>query len=117
MSQYTAVFTRVLRVGIYAASASTLSLVPAEAAAAFWTHPAGWVLALVFYDFCYYWHHRAGTRMRPVLGRARRAPPEPALQPVDRAAPDQQGVLVGWVFYLPMAVLGRAARRCSASSR
>jgi alkylglycerol monooxygenase len=39
-------------------------------------------------------------------GRARGAPPEPGLQPVHRAAPDQQRRLLGWIFYLPMAVAG-----------
>ena len=45
------------------------------------------------------------TRCALLLGGARGAPPEPGLQPLHRAAPDQLGRL-GWIFYLPMAVLG-----------
>jgi alkylglycerol monooxygenase len=60
MSQFTAVFTRLLRLGIYTFIYSSVSLVPLEAAKAFWNTWYGWCLALVFYDFCYYWLHRAG---------------------------------------------------------
>jgi sterol desaturase/sphingolipid hydroxylase (fatty acid hydroxylase superfamily) len=45
---------------------------------------------LLIYDLCYYWHHRLGHTGRAVLGRARGAPPERGLQPLDRAAPDLQ---------------------------
>ena len=60
LSEVTKVLTRLLRVGIYTAVYTHVSLVPAEAAQAFWTTWWGWLLALVFYDFCYYWLHRAG---------------------------------------------------------
>ncbi len=106
MSQYTAVFTRLLRVGVYAAAASSLSLVPAEAAAAFWTSPLGWVLALVFYDFCYYWLHRAGHESaifwaaHVVHHQSRHYNLSTALRQTS------SGALLGWVFYLPMAVAG-----------
>jgi sterol desaturase/sphingolipid hydroxylase (fatty acid hydroxylase superfamily)/uncharacterized membrane protein YhhN len=106
MSQYTAVFTRLLRVGIYAAAASSLSLVPAEAAAAFWTSPLGWVLALVFYDFCYYWLHRAGHES--AIFRAAHVVHHQSRHYNLSAALRQtsSGALLGWVFYLPMAVAG-----------
>jgi hypothetical protein len=87
LSQVSAVFTRLLRVGIYTAVYSSVALFPDTA---FWTTWYGWLLALVFYDFCYYWLHRAGHESGGVLGRPRGAPPEPGLQPVHRAAPDQQ---------------------------
>ncbi len=60
LSQISAVFTRLLRVGIYTAVYASVSLVPLEEARAFWTTWQGWLLALVFYDFCYYWLHRMG---------------------------------------------------------
>jgi len=59
LSQVSAVFTRPLRIGIYTAVFSTVTLLPDSS---FWTTPLGWLLALVFYDFCYYWLHRAGHR-------------------------------------------------------
>jgi alkylglycerol monooxygenase len=60
MSQFTAVFTRLLRLGVYTAVYASVSLVPLDAAKEFWSSWVGWVLALIFYDFCYYWLHRAG---------------------------------------------------------
>ena len=57
LSQISAVFTRLLRVGIYTAIYSSVALYPD---AEFWNHWSGWLLALVFYDLCYYWLHRAG---------------------------------------------------------
>ncbi|HZN48067.1 MAG TPA: sterol desaturase family protein, partial [Ramlibacter sp.] len=57
LSQISAVLTRLFRVGLYTAVFSWVSFWHDEA---FWTSPAGWLLALVFYDFCYYWLHRAG---------------------------------------------------------
>jgi len=59
LSQVSAVLTRLLRIGIYTAVFSTVTLLPDSS---FWTTPLGWLLALVFYDFCYHWLHRAGHR-------------------------------------------------------
>jgi sterol desaturase/sphingolipid hydroxylase (fatty acid hydroxylase superfamily)/acyl dehydratase len=106
MSRYTAVFTRLLRVGVHAAAASSLSLVPAEAAAEFWTSPLGWVLALAFYDFCCYWLHRAGHESaifwaaHVVHHQSRHYNLSTALRQTSSDA------LLGWVVYLPMAVAG-----------
>ena len=47
-----------------------------------------------------------GARIGRAVGRARGAPPEPGLQPEHRAAPDQFGALLGWPFYVPMALAG-----------
>ncbi|MDQ8002534.1 MAG: sterol desaturase family protein, partial [Pseudomonadota bacterium] len=60
LSQISAVLTGLLRIGIYTAVYASLALVPHEAAQTFWTTWYGWLLALVFYDFCYYWLHRMG---------------------------------------------------------
>jgi sterol desaturase/sphingolipid hydroxylase (fatty acid hydroxylase superfamily)/uncharacterized membrane protein YhhN len=106
MSQYTAVFTRVLRVTIYAIAASSLSLVPPEAARAFWTGPLGWVLALLFYDFCYYWQHRISHERTLFWGahvvhhQSRHYNLSTALRQTST------GAFLGWIFYLPMALAG-----------
>jgi hypothetical protein len=65
-----------------------------------------WVFALVFYDFCYYWHHRAGHRVAAFW----------AAHAVHHQSEDynlstalrqtSSGFLLGWVFYLPMALAG-----------
>ena len=55
ISQITAIFTRLLRIGIYTLVFEQLSLFPEQA---WWNTWYGYVLALVFYDLCYYWFHR-----------------------------------------------------------
>ena len=106
MSQYTAVFTRLLRVGIYAAIGSSLALVPAGAAAAFWTSPPGWVLALLFYDVCYYWQHRL-SHERTLLWAAHVVHHQSQHYNLSTALRQSStGVLLGWVFYVPMALAG-----------
>ena len=60
LSQTSAVFTRLLRIGIYTALFEHLALWRSHA---FWTSAAGWLLARVLYDFCYYWLHRMGHRV------------------------------------------------------
>jgi sterol desaturase/sphingolipid hydroxylase (fatty acid hydroxylase superfamily) len=59
MSQVTGVFGRLLRIGLYTLAFEHLALfrLPSDA---LWV----WLFALVFYDFCYYWLHRAGHRVR-----------------------------------------------------
>jgi len=57
LSQVSAVLTRLFRIGIYTAVFSWVSFWHDDA---FWTSPPGWLVALVCYDFCYYWLHRAG---------------------------------------------------------
>jgi sterol desaturase/sphingolipid hydroxylase (fatty acid hydroxylase superfamily)/uncharacterized membrane protein YhhN len=106
MSQYSAVFTRLLRVGLYAAAAGSLSVVPADAARAFWTSPVGWPVALLFYDLCYYWQHRVSHERaifwaaHVVHHQSRRYNLSTALRQTST------GALLGWIFYLPMAFAG-----------
>ncbi len=106
LSEISKVFTRLLRVGIYGAVYTTLSIVPIEAAREFWTTWYGWILALVFYDFCYYWLHRAGHESalfwaaHVVHHQSQDYNLSTALRQTS------SGALVGWVFYIPMAVAG-----------
>ena len=106
LSQISAVFTRLLRIGLYTAVAGSLSLVPAEAAQAFWTSWYGWLLALLFYDFCYYWHHRLGHEVG-VLWAAHVVHHQSEHYNLTTALRQTStGALLGWVFYLPMALAG-----------
>jgi alkylglycerol monooxygenase len=106
LSETSKVFTRLLRLGIYAAFYNTVSLVPIDEARAFWTTWYGWLLALVFYDFCYYWLHRAGHECalfwaaHVVHHQSQDYNLSTALRQTS------SGALVGWVFYLPMAMAG-----------
>jgi alkylglycerol monooxygenase len=103
LSQISAVFTRLLRVGIYTAVYSSVALFPDHA---FWTTWAGWLLALVFYDFCYYWLHRAGHEVA-VFWAAHVVHHQSQDYNLSTALRQtSSGALLGWVFYLPMAVAG-----------
>lgn len=103
LSQVSAVFTRLLRIGIYTAVYSAIALVPDTG---FWTSAGGWLLALLFYDFCYYWHHRFGHTCalfwaaHVVHHQSQDYNLSTALRQTS------SGALFGWVFYLPMALAG-----------
>lgn len=106
LSETTKVFTRLLRVGIYGAVYTTVSLVPIEAARDFWMSWYSWLLALVVYDLCYYWAHRAGHECalfwaaHVVHHQSQDYNLSTALRQTS------SGALVGWIFYLPMAIAG-----------
>jgi alkylglycerol monooxygenase len=106
MSQFTAVFTRLLRLGIYTFIYASVSLVPLEAAKAFWSTWYGWFLALVFYDFCYYWLHRAGheTAIFWAAHVVHHQSQDYNLSTALRQT--SSGALLGWLFYIPMALAG-----------
>lgn len=103
LSQISAVFTRLLRVGIYTAVYGVFALFPD---AALWDHWAGWLLALLFYDFCYYWHHRLGHESA-VLWAAHVVHHQSEDYNLSTALRQtSSGALLGWIFYVPMAVIG-----------
>jgi alkylglycerol monooxygenase len=103
LSQISAVFTRLFRVGIYTAIYSTVALWPDTP---FWTTWYGWLLALVFYDFCYYWLHRAGHESA-VFWAAHVVHHQSQDYNLSTALRQtSSGALLGWVFYVPMAVAG-----------
>jgi alkylglycerol monooxygenase len=78
--------------------------------------PWVWVVALLFYDFCYYWLHRAGHRVA-VLWAAHAVHHQSEDYNLGTALRQtSSGFLLGWVFYLPMA-WPVCRRWCSASSR
>ena len=103
LSQVSAVLTRLFRVGIYTA---VFSWVSAWHADAFWTSVPGWLLALLFYDFCYYWLHRAGheTALFWAAHVVHHQSQDYNLSTALRQT--SSGALLGWVFYLPMAIAG-----------
>jgi len=101
MSQVTGVFGKLLRVGLYTLAFEHVALtrLPADA---LWV----WVFALLFYDFCYYWLHRAGHRVA-VLWAAHAVHHQSEDYNLSTALRQtSSGFLLGWIFYLPMAVVG-----------
>lgn len=101
MSQISGVFTKALSIGIYAVVLEHVSLFELSASS-----PWVWVVGLVLYDFCYYWLHRAGHEVtlfwaaHVVHHQSERYNLTTALRQTS------SGALFGWIFYLPMAVLG-----------
>ncbi len=100
MSQIVGVFTAALTLGLYvAASAVAPWRLPADS---IWT----WLGALLAYDFLYYWHHRAGHRVA-VLWAAHAVHHQSEDYNLSTALRQtSSGFLLGWIFYLPMALAG-----------
>jgi alkylglycerol monooxygenase len=103
LSQISAVLTRLFRVGIYTAIYGAVAMWHSEA---FWTSGFGWLLALVFYDLCYYWFHRISHQSaifwasHVVHHQSQEYNLSTALRQTS------SGALLGWIFYVPMALAG-----------
>jgi sterol desaturase/sphingolipid hydroxylase (fatty acid hydroxylase superfamily) len=103
LSQVSGVFSMLLTIGIYSAVYASVALFPDPA---FWHSIPGVLLALLFYDFCYYWLHRGGHRVA-VLWAAHSVHHQSQQYNLSTALRQtSSGALLGWVFYLPMAVAG-----------
>ena len=103
LSQIGGVLTSLLRIAIYTACFSAFALVDAKD---FWMQWYGWLLALVFYDFCYYWLHRMGHECG-VLWAAHVVHHQSQHYNLSTALRQtSSGFLFDWIFYLPMALAG-----------
>ncbi|MBF5004084.1 lysoplasmalogenase family protein [Diaphorobacter caeni] len=103
MSQTSAVFTKLLTVGIYTAVFEHVALVRADA---FWLSVPGWLIALVLYDFLYYWNHRMGHEVG-VLWAAHVVHHQSQQYNLSTALRQPSTyALLSWLFYLPMALVG-----------
>ena len=101
VSQVTGLYSKVISFGIYVLAWQSLALfeLPTDA---WWV----WVVGLILYDFLYYWNHRLGHEVALFW----------AAHVVHHQSEDfnlgtalrqsSSGFLAGWIFYLPMAVLG-----------
>ena len=100
MSQVSGLFVKVLTFGIYVVAYEHLALGtwPGE----WWA----WVLAVVFYDFCYYWNHRLGHESA-VFWAAHVVHHQSQCYNLSTALRQtSSGALLGWIFYVPMAIAG-----------
>jgi sterol desaturase/sphingolipid hydroxylase (fatty acid hydroxylase superfamily) len=101
MSQLVGVFSTLFAIGIYTLVFGHLALWQLPA-----TSPWVWLAGLLLYDLCYYWHHHLGHTVALFW----------AAHVVHHQSEDynlstalrqtSSGWVGGWVFYLPMAVLG-----------
>ena len=101
MSEIVGIFTRLMKIGIYTLAFEHVALwrLPSDA---WWV----WLAALVLYDFLYYWKHRAGHRVALMWAAhaVHHQSEEYNLSTALRQTSSDW--IAGWVFYLPMAVLG-----------
>ena len=101
LSQVSGVFGKLLSIGVYAVVLQHVALFDLPTG-----NPLTWISALLLYDFCYYWLHRAGHEVglfwaaHVVHHQSERYNLSTALRQTS------SGVLFGWLFYLPMAILG-----------
>ena len=101
ISQIVGVFGKLLTFGIYAWCVQHLALL-ALPPHSVWV----WALALLLYDFCYYWLHRCGHRVN-ILWAAHVVHHQSEHYNLSTALRQTgSGVLLGWLFYLPLALLG-----------
>jgi alkylglycerol monooxygenase len=101
ISQIVGVFTKLFAIGIYGWCATHLAR---------WTLPADsvwvWISGLLLYDLLYYWLHRFGHEVN-VLWAAHVVHHQSESYNLTTALRQTgSGFLLGWLFYLPMALLG-----------
>ncbi|MAT94482.1 MAG: hypothetical protein CME59_18055 [Halioglobus sp.] len=69
-------------------------------------HWSTWVIAMLLYDFCYYWLHRMGHE-RTLLWAAHVAHHQSEDYNLTTALRQTStGFLLGWIFYIPMYLVG-----------
>ncbi len=103
LSQLSEVFSKVLFVTAYAAIYHHVALFPNDA---FWLTWYGALLALLLYDFCYYWLHRCGHEVA-VLWAAHVVHHQSQDYNLSTALRQtSSGVFLAWIFYAPLAILG-----------
>jgi sterol desaturase/sphingolipid hydroxylase (fatty acid hydroxylase superfamily) len=101
ISQVLGLFTKLFAIGLYTLvwQHGSVWQLPADA---LWV----WVAGLLLYDFCYYWLHRAGHRVA-VLWAAHVVHHQSEEYNLSTALRQTAtGWVGGWLFYLPMALLG-----------
>jgi sterol desaturase/sphingolipid hydroxylase (fatty acid hydroxylase superfamily) len=101
LSQVSGVFTKLMTIGIYAAVYEAVSIwkLPVESV---WV----WIGGLLIYDLCYYWLHRLG-HTSAILWAAHVVHHQSEDYNLSTALRQtSSGWLLGWVFYLPMALIG-----------
>ncbi len=101
LSQVIGLFVKVLTVGIYVGVHEHARLfdLPADSVFVF-------VAALIAYDFCYYWAHRLGHEVN-ILWAAHVVHHSSEYYNLATALRQtSSGPLLGWIFYLPLAVCG-----------
>jgi sterol desaturase/sphingolipid hydroxylase (fatty acid hydroxylase superfamily) len=101
LSRIAAAFPRLLTLGLYILVFQKYSLGP-------WNmnNPLAWVVALVMYDFLYYWKHRANHEVRIMWAGHITHHNSEFFNLSTALRQSSTTFLFDWIFYLPMAILG-----------
>lgn len=101
LSQVVGLFAKVVSLAAYVAVYQQFALTT-------WAmnHVSLWVLALLLYDFFYYWNHRLGHEVSLLWGAHSIHHSSEYYNLSTALRQSATGVLFSWVFYLPMALLG-----------
>lgn len=103
ISQLVAACTPVFQIGLYALVFTTLGH---QADAPFWHSWYGFAIAVVLFDFCEYWLHRAGHEIAVFWAAHSVHHQSEELNIGTALRQESQNALLGWPFYLPMALVG-----------
>ncbi len=103
LNQISGALGTLLTLGIYVLAFDHLALLQARD---FWNTWYGYLAALVFYDFCYYWLHRCGHEVA-ILWAAHVVHHQSQHYNLSTALRQtSSGIALGWIFYMPMALAG-----------
>lgn len=101
LSQLIGAFTKVFNLGLYVAIFEAYRMTEWS------TNNIGlWVLALVLYDLCYYWAHRLGHEVNFFWASHVVHHSSEYYNLSTALRQTSTGALLGWVFYVPLALLG-----------
>lgn len=103
ISQLVFVCTPLLQVGIYAMVFTSLGH---EVDSPFWYSWKGIVIAVLMFDFCEYWLHRAGHEVAVLWAAHVVHHQSEELNICTALRQESQNAVLGWPFYLPMAIAG-----------
>jgi alkylglycerol monooxygenase len=101
MSQVLGIFSKAIFLGVYVLIFENVRLttLPADAV---WV----WIAAVVIYDFLYYWHHRLGHEVAVFWAAHVVHHQSEEFNLGTALRQTSSGFLLGWVFYIPMALMG-----------
>jgi len=103
ISQLLALVTQLFQIGLYAVVFNALTPTPNVR---LWDTWYGWLIAIVLFDFFDYWLHRAGHECA-VMWAAHVVHHQSQHFNFSTALRQESTVaLIGWIFYLPIAVIG-----------
>lgn len=101
LSQLVGLAGKLVTLGIYVLCFDHLRLLELPSNA-WWV----WLLGLLLYDFLYYWHHRLGHEVALLWAAHAVHHQSEEFNLSTALRQTSSGFLFGWIFYLPMAVLG-----------